>query len=70
MRDLTFRESNISIVLLATVIGAPVGIVSGSFSFAFSITTGIFKKLFKIKQKKRHGIIVILARSIINSIES
>ena len=67
---LSVASGNISIVLLATVIGAPVGMVSGSFSFAFSITTGIFKKLFKIKQKKRHDKIVILARSIINSIES
>ena len=67
---LSVASGNISIVLLATVIGTPVGIVSGSFSFAFSITTGIFKKLFKIKQKKRHDKIVILARSIINSIES
>ena len=32
-----------SIASFATVIGAPVGIVSAKFSFAFSITTGIVK---------------------------
>ena len=37
-------SGSISILTFATVIGAPVGIASASFSFAFSITTGIFKK--------------------------
>ena len=33
----------VSIALLASVIGAPVRIGSGSFSFAFSLTIGIIK---------------------------
>ena len=43
-----------------------------SFSLAFSITTGIVKKLLKTtrNKKKKHNKIVMLARSKINSIES
>ena len=54
------------------VIGAPVGIVSASFSLAFSISTGIVKKLLKTtrNKKKKHNKIVMLARSKLNSIES
>ena len=36
---------SISITSFATDIGAPVGIASGSFSLAFSISTGIVKKM-------------------------
>ena len=42
-----------SIASFATVIGAPVGIISASFSLAFSISTGIIKKLFKTTRKKK-----------------
>ena len=38
---------SISIASIATVIGAPVGIASGRFSLAFSISTGILEKLLK-----------------------
>ena len=54
-----------SIASFATVIGAPVGMASASFSLAFSISTGIVKKLLKTtksKQKKQNKI-VMLARS-------
>ena len=44
---LSVTSGNISIVSFATVIGAPVGIASASFSFTFSITTGIAKKIIK-----------------------
>ena len=40
-----------SIALCATIIGAPVGIVSTSFSLAFFIFTGIIKKLLKTRRK-------------------
>ena len=39
---------SISIALFATVIGAPVGIVSASFNLVFFTFTGIVKKLLKI----------------------
>ena len=56
----------------ATITGAPVGIASVSFSFKFSISTGIVKKLLTTtrNKKKKHNKIVILARSKLNSIES
>ena len=41
---LPIKTSSISIALFATVIGAPVGIVSADFSLVFSISTGIIKK--------------------------
>ena len=62
---------SISIVLFATVIGAPVGMISASCSLAFSITTGIVKNLLKTtRNKKKKHKIVMLARSKLNSLES
>ena len=40
-----------SIESFAIVIGAPVGIASASFSFAFSIKTGVVKFFFKKNTK-------------------
>ena len=64
-------DSN-SVASFSTVIGAPVGIASASFSLAFSMSTGIVKKLLKKHQIKIKGIIKLLcyARSKLNSIES
>ena len=69
---LSVTTGSISIASFATVIGAPVGIISASFSLAFSISTGIIKKLLKTtrNKKKKHNKIVMLARSKLNSIES
>ena len=74
-KSLTFLSvttGSISIASFATVIGAPVGIVSASFSLTFSMSTGIVKKLLKTtrNKKKNHNKIVMLARSKLNSIES
>ena len=49
---LSVTTGNISIASFATVIGAPVGIASASFSLAFSIFTGIAKKLLKTTRNK------------------
>ena len=69
---LSVTTGSISIASFATVIGTPVGMTSARFSLAFSITTGIVKKLLKAtrNKKKKHNKIVILARSKSNSIES
>ena len=69
---LSVATGSISIASFATVIGAPVGIVSASFSLSFSISTGIVKKLLKTtrNKKKKHNKIVMRARSKLNSIES
>ena len=69
---LSVRTGSISIASFSAVIGAPVGIVNASFSLAFSIFTGILKKLLKTtrNKKKKYNKIVMLARSKLNSIQS
>ena len=69
---LSVTTGSISIASFATVIGAPVGMMSASFSLAFSITTGFVKKFLKTirNKKKKHNKIVMLARSKLNSIEN
>ena len=62
----------VSIASFATVIGAPIGITSTSLSLAFSLCTGLVKKLLKAtrNKKKEHNKNVMLTRSKLNSIES
>ena len=69
---LSVTTGSICIASFATVIGAPVGIERASFSLAFSIFTGIVKKLLKTtrNKKKKHHKIVMLARIKLNSIKS
>ena len=69
---LSVATGSIAIASFATVIGAPVGIMSATCSLAFSITTGFVKKFLKTtrNKKKKHNKIVMLARSKLNSIES
>ena len=50
---LSMATGSISIASFATVIGAPVGTVSASFNLAFSISTGIMKKLLKTTRNKK-----------------
>ena len=68
---LSVTTGSISIASFGTVIGAPVGIISASFSLEFSISTEIIKKLLKTARNKmkKHNKIVMLARSRLNSIE-
>ena len=69
---LSVATGSISFASFATVFGAHVGMMSGSCSLTFSITTGIVKKLLKTrsKKKKKHNKVVMLAIIKINSIES
>ena len=69
---LSATGGSIFIASVATVIGGSVGIASASFSLAFTMSTGIFKKLLKTTRNKerKHTKIVMLARSKLNSIES
>ena len=69
---LSAASCSISIASFEIVIGTPVGIASANLSIAFSISTGMIKKLLKTTQnrKKKHNKIVVLARSKLNSIKS
>ena len=69
---LSVTAGSISIASFSTVIGAPVGMTSASFSLAFSISTEIIKKLLKTtrNKKQKHNKIVMLARIKLNRIES
>ena len=69
---LSATSSGISIISFASIIGAPVGIASASFTLIFSLTTGIVKKLLNItrNKKKKHNKILMLAKSKFNSIET
>ena len=69
---LSVKTGSTCIMIFASVIRAPVGIVSASFSLAFSLFTGIVKNLLKTtrNKKKKHNKIIILARSKLGSIES
>ena len=69
---LSLATGSISIVSFATVIGAVVGIMSPTFSLAFSVTTWFVRHFLKAtrNKKKKHNKNVMLARSKLNSIES
>ena len=56
----------------ASVVGAPVGIATASFTLIFSLTTGIVKKLLSItrNKKKKYDKILKLAKSKLDSIET
>ena len=61
-----------TIISFTSTVGAPVGITRASFTFIFSLTTGIIKKLLSItrNKKKKHDKILMLAKSKLNSIET
>ena len=54
---LSLATGSISVASFSTVIGAPVGMMSASCSLAFSVTTGIVKKLLKQQEIKRKNVI-------------
>ena len=68
---LSATSSGVSIISFTSIIGAPVGIASASFTLIFSLTTGIIKKLLSItRNKKKHDKILMLAKSKLDSIET
>ena len=69
---LSATSGGVSIISFSSVIGAPVGIASASFTLVFSLTTGIVKKLLNIARKKRkkHDKIFTLAKTKLNSIDT
>ena len=69
---LSATSGGISSISFTCVIGIPAGIASARFTLAFSLATGIIRKLLKVtrKKKKKHNKIVMLAKTKLNSIET
>ena len=69
---LSATSGGVSIISFTSIVGAPVGIASASFTLIFSLTTGIIKKLLSItrNKKKQHDKILMLAKSKLNNIET
>ena len=69
---LSALSGGLSIISFVSVIGAPVGIASASFSLVFSLTTGIVRNFLSIarNKKKKHDEIFMLAKSRLNSIKT
>ena len=67
---LSTTSSGVSIISSTSIVRAPVGIASASFTLIFSISKGIIK-ILKItrNKKKKHDKILMLAKSKLNSIE-
>ena len=65
---LSATSGGVWIILFTSVVGAPVGIASATFS----LTTGIVKKLLHItrNKKKKHDKILMLTKSKLNRIET
>ena len=65
-------SGGVSITSFTSIIGAPVGISSASFTLISSLTTGILKKLLNTtrKKKKKDDKILMLAKSKLNSVET
>ena len=68
----TKQNHGVSIISFLSVIGAPAGIASASFTLIFSLLVGIVKKLLDITRtkKKKHNKILMLAKSKFNSIDT
>ena len=69
---LSALKDGVSIISFSSITGIFVGIASASFSFVFSLKTGIVKRLLKAKRnkKKEHNKTVMIARWKLNSIEA
>ena len=50
---LSATSCGVSIISFTSIVGAPVGIASSSFTFIFSLTIGIVKKLLNITRNKK-----------------
>ena len=53
---LSATSGGVSIISFTSIVGAPVGIASASFTLIFSLTTGIVRKILNItrNKKKKH----------------
>ena len=62
---LSATSGGVSIIPFTSIVGAPVGIASTSFTLYFSLTIGILTKLLNITRKKeeKNDKIIMLAKS-------
>ena len=69
---LSATSGGVSIISFASITGTPAGIASASFTLAFSLTTGIIKKVLKTTRntKKKFEKIAMLDKSKLDSIET
>ena len=68
---LSATMGGVSIISFVSVSGFPAGIASAIFTLAFSLTTGIRKKVLQIRNKKKeHNKTLVLAKRKLNSIEN
>ena len=69
---LSTKSGGVSIISFTSIVGAPVGIASASFTLIFYLTTAIVKNLLNItrNKKKKHDKILMLAKSKLSSIET
>ena len=65
---LSAASGGLSIISFTSIVGAPVGIATASFTLFFSLTTRILKKLLNITRKKRKSMIKFLCWLKVNSI--
>ena len=58
---LSAKTGGVSIISFTSVVGAPVGIASASFTLIFSLATGIINKLLNITRnnKKEHDMLYV-----------
>ena len=69
---LSVTNGSVSIASFVAVIGIPIGITTASLSLAFSLCTGLVKKLLRAisDKKNEHNKIIMTARSKLDSTES
>ena len=61
---LSATTSGVSVISFTSIVGAPVGIASASFTLIFSLTTGIVEITeYSEKKKEKHDKILMLAKS-------
>ena len=65
-------SGGVSIILFASIVGAPVGIASARLTLFFFSNNGNSQKIteYNEKKKKKHDKILMLAKSKLNSIET
>ena len=65
---LSATTGRVSICSFTSILGAPVGIASASFTLIFYLTTGITKNLLSTIRRKRKSIIKLLCWLKVNSV--